>query len=77
MSTAGAPLYPLDRREPELYFVYDMITVNRYEECIVFHLAKAYQRAHASLKRRLAPYGLTPVQYLVLEAIREEEGLSA
>mgnify|MGYP000851010196 CR=1 FL=1 len=48
-----------------------------YGDCIVFLLAKAYQQAHLHLKKHLLPYGLTPVQYLVLEAISEEEGLSA
>lgn len=47
------------------------------EECIVFLLAKAYQLAHSNMKRHLSPYGLTPVQTLVLEAIRREEGSSA
>lgn len=48
-----------------------------YGDCIVFLLAKAYQQAHSQLKKHLLPYGLTPVQYLVLEAISEEEGVSA
>ena len=48
-----------------------------YNDCIVFLLAKAYQRAHANIKRRLTAYGLTPVQNIVLEALRCEEGLSA
>ena len=48
-----------------------------YENCIVFLLAKAYQQAHTNMKKRLAPFGLTPVQTLVLEAIKRAEGLSA
>jgi DNA-binding MarR family transcriptional regulator len=48
-----------------------------YKDCVVFLLAKAYQKAHATFKKRVAAYGLTPIQVLVLEAIREEEGLSA
>lgn len=51
--------------------------MNYYEDCIVYLLGKAYQRAHALLKRRLAVYGLTPVQQLVLGALCEEEGISA
>jgi DNA-binding MarR family transcriptional regulator len=43
----------------------------------VFLLAKAYQKAHANIKKRLNAYGLTPVQTLVLEAVVSEEGLSA
>jgi MarR family transcriptional regulator, lower aerobic nicotinate degradation pathway regulator len=48
-----------------------------YENCIVYLLAKAYQRAHAVAKRRLAAYGLTPIQQLVLAALNQEEGISA
>jgi DNA-binding MarR family transcriptional regulator len=48
-----------------------------YRDCIVFLLAKAYRKAHGVLKRRLSAYGLTPIQALVLDAIREEEGRSA
>ncbi|MBI5249143.1 MAG: MarR family transcriptional regulator [Desulfomonile tiedjei] len=48
-----------------------------YNDCIAFLLAKAYQKAHANVKKRLAAYGLTPVQNLVLEALRYEEGQSA
>ena len=48
-----------------------------FEDCIVFLLAKAYQRAHGSLKKRLQPHGLTPIQYLILETLFEEDGLSA
>jgi DNA-binding MarR family transcriptional regulator len=51
--------------------------VSDFNDCIVFLLAKAYQRAHANIKRRLAVYGLTPVQNIVLEALRFEEGVSA
>jgi len=48
-----------------------------FEDCIVFLLAKAYQKAHGNLKKRLHPYGLTPIQYLILEVLRGEDGLSA
>lgn len=48
-----------------------------YDDCIVFLLAKAYQRAHGEMKKHLQAYGLTPVQYLILEVLWEEEGLSA
>ena len=48
-----------------------------YKDCIVFLLAKAYQKAHAKFKKRVGVYKLTPIQVLVIEAIREEEGLSA
>ncbi|MEW6351051.1 MAG: MarR family transcriptional regulator [Thermodesulfobacteriota bacterium] len=48
-----------------------------YSDCIVFLLAKAYQKAHGQIKKRLAEYGLTPIQMLVIEALRDEEGVSA
>jgi DNA-binding MarR family transcriptional regulator len=48
-----------------------------YEDCVVYLLSKAYQRAHAVAKRRLTAYGLTPVQQLVLAALCLEEGISA
>src|SRR5512143_1253663 len=47
-----------------------------YEDCIVFLLAKAYQRAHSAFKVKLAPFGITPVQHLILAALREKEFLS-
>jgi len=48
-----------------------------YSDCIVFLLAKAYQKAHGCLKKRVAEFGLTPIQVLVLEALRDEEGVSS
>jgi len=48
-----------------------------FEDCIIFVLAKAYQKAHGNFKRRLLPYGLTPIQHLIVEALWEEDGLSA
>jgi DNA-binding MarR family transcriptional regulator len=48
-----------------------------YHDCIVYLLAKAYQKAHANMKRRMAVYGLTPVQLLVLGALWDEDGPSA
>lgn len=48
----------------------------RYEDCIIFLLAKAYQRAHSSFKQKLAPFGITPVQHLILTVLGEEEFLS-
>jgi MarR family transcriptional regulator, lower aerobic nicotinate degradation pathway regulator len=48
-----------------------------YEDCVVYLLAKAYQRAHSVAKRRLTAYGLTPIQQLVLAAVSQEEGISA
>lgn len=47
----------------------------QYEDCIVFLLAKAYQRAHSAFKLKLAPFGITPVQHLILAVLAEEEYL--
>jgi DNA-binding MarR family transcriptional regulator len=49
----------------------------KYDDCILFLLSKAYQKAFGNFKKRLQEYGLTPVQSLVLMTISEEEGLSA
>jgi len=48
-----------------------------YEDCVLYLLGKAYQRAHWVVKRRLAVYGLTPVQQLVMAALWHDEGISA
>jgi DNA-binding MarR family transcriptional regulator len=48
----------------------------QYEDCIVFLLAKAYQRAHSAFKQKLAPFGVTPVQQLILMVLGEEEIIS-
>ena len=51
--------------------------MTQYIDCIVFLLAKAYQKSQNHLKTKLRPYGLTSVQALVLEALWEEQGLTA
>ena len=48
-----------------------------YDDCIIFLLAKAYQKAHGNFKKRLHTFGLTPIQHLILEALWREDGLSA
>jgi MarR family transcriptional regulator, lower aerobic nicotinate degradation pathway regulator len=48
-----------------------------YEDCVVYLLAKAYQHAHAVAKQRLAVYGLTPIQQLVVAALWQDEGISS
>ena len=48
-----------------------------YDDCIIFLLAKAYQKAQGIFKKRLHTYGLTPMQHLILEALWKEDGLSA
>jgi DNA-binding MarR family transcriptional regulator len=46
-------------------------------DCIVFFLAKAYQKAHGRFQEALRPYGLTNMQHLVLEALWYQEGFTA
>ena len=53
------------------------IEMKTYDDCIIFLLAKAYQKAHGDFKRRLQSYGLTPIQHLILEVLWGEDGLSA
>lgn len=48
-----------------------------YNDCILYLLSKAYQKAYACFKKRMHEYGLTPVQSLVIMGISESEGLSA
>ena len=48
-----------------------------YEDCIIFLLAKAFQKAHGTAKSRWKQYGLTPEQQLVLATVVEMEGSSA
>ena len=48
-----------------------------YNDVILFVLSKANQRAYAMFKSKLQPFGLTPIQALVLHALYGEEGLSA
>ncbi len=51
--------------------------MKNYEDCIIFLLAKAYQKAYGSFKKNLLPFGLTPIQHLILEALWDEDGQSA
>jgi DNA-binding MarR family transcriptional regulator len=51
--------------------------MSAYHDCILYLLAKAYQKAYACFKKRLHEYNLTPVQCLVVMGISEEAGLSA
>lgn len=48
----------------------------RNEECISFLLGKAYQQVSQAAKQRLAPYGVTPVQFALLNLLWAEDGLS-
>ncbi|MCB2168991.1 MAG: MarR family transcriptional regulator [Deltaproteobacteria bacterium] len=49
--------------------------ITHYDDCIVFLMAKAYQKAYGNLKKRLAAYGITPVQSLILAVLWEADGL--
>ena len=46
-------------------------------DCFVFLLSKAYQKGHGLVQARLKPYGLTNLQYLVLEMLWARPGTSA
>lgn len=48
-----------------------------YQDAILFILSKANQKVYGTFKARLQPYGMTPMQGLVLHALYEEEDLSA
>lgn len=50
--------------------------MGRIEDCFIFQLGKAYQQVNHEAKRRLAPYGVTPVQYGLLEVLWEADGQS-
>ncbi len=45
--------------------------------CYVFLLSKAYQKGHKLVQNRLKPYGLTNIQYLVLEVLWHRGGIKA
>lgn len=51
--------------------------MKNYEDCIIFLLAKAYQKAHGSFKKSLLPFSLTPIQHLILETLWDQDGQSA
>jgi len=46
-------------------------------DCYIFLLSKAYQRGHQLVQRRLKPFGITNVQYVVLEMLWNREGVTA
>ncbi len=50
--------------------------MGRIEDCFIFQLGKAYQQVNHEAKRRLAPYGVTPVQYALLDVLWEADGQS-
>ena len=50
--------------------------MDQIEDCLSFYLGKAYQRVAQLAKQRLAPYGVTPVQYALLKVLWEQDNLS-
>lgn len=48
-----------------------------HDDCIVFLLAKANQKAQSIFKKVLKPYGLTTVQSLIIQVLMEEDGIIA
>jgi DNA-binding MarR family transcriptional regulator len=50
--------------------------LGRIEDCFIFRLGKAYQQVNHEARRCLAPYGVTPAQYGLLEVLWEEDGQS-
>lgn len=47
-----------------------------FHDSIAFMIAKAHQHSQGMLKAQLKTFGLTPVQSLVLDSLRDAEGLS-
>lgn len=46
-------------------------------DCMVFLLAKAYQKTHSQFKSQLKPYDLTNLQHLILEGLWYQQGMTA
>lgn len=53
------------------------VSLTSYQDVILFILSKANQKVYGTFKASLQPYGMTPMQGLVLHALYEEEGLFA
>lgn len=48
--------------------------MEQIEDCVVFLLGKAQQNAYQVGKKKLKPFGITPVQYAVLRLLWERDG---
>jgi MarR family transcriptional regulator, organic hydroperoxide resistance regulator len=46
------------------------------DRCVIFLLGKAFQRVSHRARERLAPHGVSPMQYVVLSALWERDGQS-
>jgi DNA-binding MarR family transcriptional regulator len=47
--------------------------MERIEDCFAFLLGKAYQHINQEARQRLAPHGVTPAQYGLLEVLWERD----
>jgi MarR family transcriptional regulator, organic hydroperoxide resistance regulator len=54
----------------------EQIAMERIDECISFLAGKAAQTVSRLTRERLAPFGVTPVQYAVLQVLWEQDGQS-
>lgn len=50
---------------------------NQPSDCYVYLLSRVYQKGQGLVQKRLKKYGLTNVQYVVLEVLWKREGLTA
>ena len=48
-----------------------------WNDCIVFIMAKSYQKLQGEFKKLLEPYGLTTLQFLTIALLSKENDLSA
>jgi len=46
------------------------------DRCVIFLLGKAFQRVSQGARERLVPFGVSPVQYVVLSALWERDAQS-
>lgn len=46
------------------------------DRCVIFLIGKAFQRVSQRARERLAPHGVSPVQYVVLSALWEKDSQS-
>ncbi|HEY1016054.1 MAG TPA: MarR family transcriptional regulator [Herpetosiphonaceae bacterium] len=51
--------------------------MEQIETCVSFLFGKAYQHIMAATKERLAPYGVTPVQFALLHVLWGQDGQSS
>jgi DNA-binding MarR family transcriptional regulator len=51
--------------------------IKQPSDCYVYLLSKAYQKGQNLVQKRLKKYGLTNIQYLVLEVLWKMEGITA